>query len=146
MSDLTIRPTLRFIRTGAVVAALVFLALEILYLTQWQQDVGSWVMVIPPIILLWPLARYVRWRSEKILVTADRLRHETGLLGKTVRTIEISKLQQVNVRQTVRQRMFGVGDIGFETAGQGTWQGMRNVERAQQVADDIMNRAGKAPA
>lgn len=146
MSDLTIRPTLRFIKAGAVLAALVFLALEVLYLTQWQQDVAAWVMAIPPLILLWPLARYVRWRSESILVTADRLRHETGLLGKSVRTIEISKLQQVNVRQSVRQRMFGVGDIGFETAGQGTWQGMRNIERPQQVADDIMNRAGRPPA
>lgn len=146
MSDVTIRPTLRFLKAGAVLAALIFLALELLYLTLWQPDVGGWVMAVPPLILLWPLARYVRWRSEKILVTADRLRHESGLLGKTVRTIEINKLQQVNVRQTVRQRMFGVGDIGFETAGQGTWQGMRNIERPQQVADEIMNRAGKLPA
>ena len=143
MTDLTIRPTLRFIKAGAVLAALVFLALEILYLTQWRDDAGAWVMALPPLILLWPLSRYIGWRAEKITVTGDRLRHETGMLSKDVRAIEISKLQYVRVHQSFMQRLFGVGDVGFETAGQGTWQGMHNVENAQQVADEIMNRAGK---
>ena len=143
MTDLTIRPTLRFIKAGAVLAALVFLALEILYLTQWRDQVGAWVMALPPLILLWPLARYLRWRTETITVSGDRLRHEVGILSKDVRAIEISKLQYVRVHQSFMQRMFGVGDIGFETAGQGTWQGMHNVENPQQVADEIMNRAGK---
>ena len=145
MTELTIRPTSRFLKIGAILAAIVFLGLEILYLMEWRQEVDAWVMVLPPLVLLWPLARYLRWRSEKIIVTGDRLRHESGLLSRSVRTIEISKLQQVNVRQGVSQRMFGVGDISFETAGQGTWQGMRNIENPQQVADEIMNRAGRRP-
>jgi len=145
VTELTIRPTSRFLKIGAILAAIVFLGLEILYLMEWRQEVDAWVMVLPPLVLLWPLARYLRWRSEKIIVTGDRLRHESGLLSRSVRTIEISKLQQVNVRQGVSQRMFGVGDISFETAGQGTWQGMRNIENPQQVADEIMNRAGRRP-
>ncbi len=146
MTDLTIRPTLRFIKAGAVLAAIVFLGLEILYLTQWRNQAPEWVMALPPLILLWPLSRYMRWRSEKITVSGDRLRHESGIMSKDQRTIEISKLQYVRVHQGFLQRMFGVGDIGFETAGQGTWQGIHNVESPQQIADDIMNRAGKPPA
>jgi uncharacterized membrane protein YdbT with pleckstrin-like domain len=143
VNDLTIQPTLRFIKAGAVLAALIFIGLEVLYLTQWRDSAPGWVTAIPPLILLWPLARYLRWRAEKIVVSGDRLRHESGIMSKDVRTIEISKLQYVKVHQGFMQRMFGVGDIGFETAGQGTWQGMHNVEHPQQVADDIMNRAGK---
>lgn len=146
MSDLIIRPTLRFLKAGAVLAAIVFLGVEILYLSQWRNDVGPWVMALPPLLLLWPLARYIRWRTEKIVVSGDRLRHEAGMMSKDVRTIEITKLQYVRVHQGMWQRMFGVGDIGFETAGQGTWQGMRNIEGAQQIADEIMNRAGKTTA
>ena len=146
MADLIIQPTLKFIKAGAVLAAIVFLALEILYLTQWRADVGAWVMALPPLILLWPLARYLRWRTEKIIVTGDRLRHESGMLSKDVRSIEINKLQYVKVHQSFGQRIFGVGDIGFETAGQGTWQGIHNLEHAQQIADEIMNRAGKPAA
>src|ERR1035438_475221 len=126
VTDLVIRPTLKFIKMGAVLAAIVFLGLEVLYLTQWREDMGEWFLAIPPLILLWPLSRYLGWRTEKIMVTGDRLRHESGILSKDVRTIEISKLQYVRVHQGFRQRMFGVGDIGFETAGQGTWQGLPN--------------------
>jgi uncharacterized membrane protein YdbT with pleckstrin-like domain len=146
VNELVIRPTLRFIKAGSVLAAAVFLGLEILYLAKLRDDVGAWVMALPPLILLWPLARYMRWRSEQIVVSGDRLRHQSGILSKDVRAIEISKLQYVRVHQSFSQRIFGVGNVGFETAGQGTWQGMNNVENAQAVADEIMNRAGKPTA
>jgi uncharacterized membrane protein YdbT with pleckstrin-like domain len=142
VNEFTIRPTLRFIKAGAIAAAVVFLGLEILYLAKWRTDVSAWVMALPPLILLWPLARYLRWRSVRIVVLADRLRYEAGLLSKDVRSLELSKLQCVNVHQGVMQRMFGVGDIAFETAGQGTWTPMRHVDHPQRLADELMNRAG----
>jgi uncharacterized membrane protein YdbT with pleckstrin-like domain len=142
VNEFTIRPTLKFIRAGAIAAAVIFLGLEILYLAEWRNDVGAWVMALPPLILLWPLARYLRWRSVRVVVLADRLRYEAGLLSKDVRSLELSKLQCVNVHQGVIQRMFGVGDIAFETAGQGTWTPMRHVDHPQRLADELMNRAG----
>jgi uncharacterized membrane protein YdbT with pleckstrin-like domain len=141
VNDFTIRQTLKFIKAGAIAAAVVFLALEILYLAEWRDQVGAWVMALPPLILLWPLLRWVKWRRVRIVVTGDRLRYETGLIGKDVRTIELSKLQFVNVHQGMMQRLFGVGDIGFETAGQGTWLPMRHVDHPQAIADELMNRA-----
>ena len=146
VNDITIRPTLKFIKAGAIAAALVFLALEILYLMLWRDDVGAWVMVLPPLILLWPLGRWIRWRSHRIIITADRLRYESGLLSHDARNIELSKLQCVNVHQTVVQRMFNVGTIGYETAGQGTFTPMPHVDNPQQIADELMNRAGRGGA
>jgi hypothetical protein len=55
MPDLIIQPTAKFIKAGTVVCALIFAALEILYLMYWQDQVGAWVMILPPLILLWPL-------------------------------------------------------------------------------------------
>lgn len=145
MNDFTIRPTLKFIKAGAVAAALVFLGLEILYLVEWRDKLDTWVMALPPLLLLWPLIRWWKWRGARIIVTGDRLRYETGLVSKNVRTIELSKLQLVNVRQGMMQRMFGVGDIGFETAGQNTFLPMRDVDQPQQIADELMNRAQGTP-
>ncbi len=142
MNEITIRPTLKFIKAGAIAAAIVFLGLEILYLAEWRDDMGAWFMALPPLILLWPLARYLRWRSVKMVVLPDRLRYEAGLMSKNVRSMELNKLQCVNVHQGVMQRVFGVGDIAFETAGQGTWTPMRHVDHPQVLADELMNRAG----
>jgi uncharacterized membrane protein YdbT with pleckstrin-like domain len=141
MSDFTIRPTLKFIKAGAVAAALVFLALEIAYLAEWRDQAPPWVMALPPLVLLWPLVRWLKWRVDQIVVSGGRLRFESGVMSKDVRTIEISKLQYVRVHQGLIQRMFRVGDIGFETAGQGTWMPMRHVDNPQQLADELMNRA-----
>ena len=141
MNDFTIQPTLKFIKAGTIAAALVFLALEILYVAEWREDLPSWVMALPPLLLLWPLVRWMKWRAVKMVVTADRLRYEKGLASKDVRNLELSKLQCVNVHQSVTQRLFHVGTIGFETAGQGTWTPMRHVDNPQQIADELMNRA-----
>jgi uncharacterized membrane protein YdbT with pleckstrin-like domain len=145
VSDFTIRPTLKFIKAGAIAAALVFLALEIAYLAEWRDQAPTWVMALPPLILLWPLVRWLRWRAVRIVVTADRLRYETGLLSRDARNLELSKLQCVNVHQSMMQRLFNVGGIGFETAGQGTWTPMRHVDSPHQLADELMNRAHGGP-
>jgi uncharacterized membrane protein YdbT with pleckstrin-like domain len=143
--DFTIQPTLKFIKAGAVAAALVFIGLEIAYLIAWRNSMGPWFMALPPLILLWPLSRWLKWRGIRIVIAGDRLRYETGLVGKDVRTIELSKLQYVRVTQGLMQRMVNVGDIGFETAGQGTWLPLRHVDHPQQIADELMNRAQGAP-
>jgi uncharacterized membrane protein YdbT with pleckstrin-like domain len=144
MTDFTIQPTLKFIKTGAIVAALLFLGLEILYLAEWRDQAPGWVMALPPVILLWPALRWLKWRAVRVVVSGDRLRYESGIASKDVRTIELSKLQYVRVHQSMMQRMFGVGDIGFETAGQGTWLPMRHVDHPQRIADELMNRARPA--
>ena len=140
MNDFTIQPTLKFIKAGAIAAAVAFLALEILYLAEWRDSFPSWVMALPPLILLWPLMRWLKWRSKRIVVTGDRLRYEEGIASRGTRSLELSKLQCVNVHQSMMQRLFGVGDIAFETAGQGTWTPMRHVDNPQQIADELMNR------
>ena len=147
MSDVIIRPTTKFLKAGAILAAIVFLGLEIAYLALWTKDVGSWVMIVPPLILLWPAARWMRRQTTKATITGDRLRYEAGLAAKSTRTIQLSKIQDVRVEQRVSQRMFGVGDLSIETAGEASRLTIHNVDDPQSLADEIMNRsqAGAAP-
>ena len=145
MTDFIIRPTLKFIKAGAIAAAVVFLALEILYLLEWREQVAAWVMALPPLILLWPLVRWLKWRSVRIIVTADLLRYEQGVFSHYERNMELSKLQCVNARQSFMQRIFNVGAIEYETAGQGTWTPMTHVDSPRQIADELMKRAQASP-
>jgi len=149
VSDLTIRPTLKFIKAGAILAAVVFLGLEIFYITQWRCCAGgtAWPLAIPPLVLVWPLARWMRRQASKATVTAERLRYETGVLSKTTRNIQLAKLQDARVEQRLLQRLFGVGDLSIETAGEASRLTIPNVDDPQALADEIMNRAqaGAAP-
>ena len=144
MSDFTIRPTAKFLKAGAIAAALVFLALEILYLVyRDQMGAGPWIMALPPLILLWPAVRALRRRLTRAVVGTDRLRYETGVTFKTTRNIQLSKIQDVRVDQRLAQRMFDVGDLSIETAGEASRLTIANVDSPQALAYEIMNRAQK---
>jgi uncharacterized membrane protein YdbT with pleckstrin-like domain len=142
VSDLVIRPTLKFINMGLGLAALVFLGLEILYLTQWGHSGNTWVMALPPLVFLWPLERWMRRQASKATVSGDRLRYETGILSKTTRNIQLTKLQDARVEQHILQRLFKVGNLSIETAGEASRLTIPNVDQPQALADEIMNRAG----
>jgi uncharacterized membrane protein YdbT with pleckstrin-like domain len=145
--DLTIQPTAKFLKVGTLLAALIFLALEIAYLLEWrdQEQVPRWVMILPPLILLWPLARWVKRNAAKATLTPDRLRYETGLASKSTRTIQLNKVQDVRVDQRMSQRIFGVGNIAIETAGEASRLTLHNIDNPQALADEIMNRAQHGP-
>ncbi len=40
-----------------------------------------------------------------------------GIIGRNVQSIRVQDLRNVNVRQTIMQRLFGVGDVEFSSAG-----------------------------
>jgi uncharacterized membrane protein YdbT with pleckstrin-like domain len=140
--DIVIRPTTKFLRAGAIAASFVFLGLEIAYLALWaSQYPRHWVMAFPALVLLWPAARWLRRQATRTVVTGDRLRYETGLAAKSTRTIQLSKFQDVRVEQRLMQRVFNVGDLSIETAGEASRLTLANVDDPHKLADEIMNRA-----
>ncbi len=142
MSEMIIRPTMKFIYLGYVLVTLIAVALVMAMLhiegppwigTPWQH----WIPLLPVLLLLWPVKRHLRNRLTKMTILEDRLRYETGLLGRTTRTILISRVQDVTVHQRVGQRIFGTGDLSIETAGESSRETIFNIDRPQEIADHI---------
>jgi len=145
VADLTIRPTSKFLKFGVVLAAVIVVGLEIAWLTAWKDAVGtSWPMLIPPLLLIWPAQRWLRWRLTRATITGDRLRYETGMASKTTRNIQLSKVQDVRVDQRLLQRIFNIGDLSIETAGETSRLVIPNVDSPQELADEMMDRSHKA--
>jgi uncharacterized membrane protein YdbT with pleckstrin-like domain len=141
--EITIQPTAKFIQLGTAVAVILFLGLEVVCV---MLGAPVWVMPLPAVVMIWPAARALRRRFTKAVISGDRLRYETGILTRSTRTIQLSKLQDVRVDQRVGQRFFNVGDLSFETAGETSRLSIANVDDPQMLADDIMTRAQKAAA
>jgi len=146
VTELTIRPTAKFLKAGALLAAVIFLGLEIAYLALWRDSVGAGVMALPVLVLVWPATRALRRRFTRTTLTADRLRYETGMAAKSTRTIQLSKVQDVRVDQRLSQRIFNVGNLSIETAGEASRLTIHNVDNPQGLADEIMDRVQKGPA
>jgi uncharacterized membrane protein YdbT with pleckstrin-like domain len=92
------------------------------------------------------MSRMMRRRFTKTSITGDRLRFESGMTSKTTRNIQISKIQDVRVDQRMSQRMFNVGDLSIETAGEASRLTVHNVDGPQALADEILNRAQRGGA
>src|SRR4051794_39711004 len=135
---MTVRPTAKFLKAGAILAGLIFVALEIACVIWWNDAVGSpLIMILPAVVLLWPAERALRRRYTKAAIVGDRLRYETGMTSKSTRTIQLSRIQDVRVDQSVMQRMFNSGNIWIETAGETSRLTIENVDDAQSLADEI---------
>jgi uncharacterized membrane protein YdbT with pleckstrin-like domain len=142
MSEVIIRPTMKFIYMGYAVVVLMLAALVVAAMRlQWPPSIPSawqrWIPWLPALLLLWPLKRHVCNRFTKMTILDDRLRYETGILSRNTRTVQLSKVQDVTVHQRIGQRIFGVGDLSIETAGKSSWEAIVNIDRPQEIADHI---------
>jgi len=151
MSEMIIRPSMKFIYMGYAVVVLIVAALVVATMhLQWPPSIPSswqpWIPWLPALLLLWPLKRHLRNRLTKMTILDDRLRYETGLLSRTTRTILISRVQDVSVHQRISQRIFGVGDLSIETAGEASRETIFNIDRPQEIADHINEHSQKGPA
>ncbi|MGA2133618.1 MAG: PH domain-containing protein [Bryobacteraceae bacterium] len=147
MEDTVIRPTLKFIKLGYAVVLLVIAAAVVLASMLPQDDARyrPWAFGLPVLLLIWPVRRHIQRQFTKATIAGDRLRYEVGMLSKSTRNISLPKVQDARVDQSVTQRMFGVGNLAIETAGEASRLTLRNVDNPQQVADEILAASHNAP-
>jgi uncharacterized membrane protein YdbT with pleckstrin-like domain len=147
MADIVIRPSMKFIRAGYVLALVVVgLAIFVHYKYLADRDPRPWLPVASLLILLWPIKRHIQRQSVKLTIVGEKLRYETGLASKSTRIIQLPKVQDVRAIQSLSQRMFGVGDLSIETAGENSRLIVANIDNPQQLAEQITDLAGHAPA
>jgi uncharacterized membrane protein YdbT with pleckstrin-like domain len=104
--------------------------------SEWKDR--PWILVLPILLLIWPVRRHAQRQFTKATISGDKLRYEVGAFGKTTRNISLPKVQDVRVDQSATQRMFGIGDLSIETAGEASRLTMRNIDRPQAVADQVL--------
>ena len=144
MADRVIRPSMKLVKAWYCVALLVILAavfVHVQYLMPRQDPTGlrlPWLPAIAALVLLVPIRRHIRRQLVKMTITGDKLRYEEGLLSKTTRSVQLSKIQDVRVDQSLGQRILGVGDITIETSGETSGLEMENLDRPQTIADELI--------
>jgi uncharacterized membrane protein YdbT with pleckstrin-like domain len=147
MEDSVIRPTMKFIKLGYALVLLLIVAAAVGagMLPQDDAQYRPWMIGVAVLLLVWPIRRHMRRQFTKATISGDKLRYEVGALGRTTRNISLPKVQDVRVDQSVSQRMFGVGNIAIETAGEASRLTIRNIDRPQQIADELL-AASHGPA
>ncbi len=78
----------------------------------------AWVLAaMVALPALWTIARLLEWRSVRFVVTSSRLIYRRGVLRRDVVQLRLHRVAEVHLRQTLRGRLIGYGQLVFEVAG-----------------------------
>ncbi|SRR5579885_1830657 len=137
-----LRPSLKFVKLSYVFCIALAVGLAVFLGSRGDLPEGAyWSLLLPAALLFFTMIRHIRRRLSKLTITGDKLRFEAGLFSKSTRSVELVKVQDVRVDQTVWQRMFNIGDLSLETAGGSSRIEMDSIDRPQEAADHILELA-----
>lgn len=142
MSSFEVRPSPKFLIFGAVLEALLLAAAVYVMVTYGEKYAWlPWLLVIPVALGLFTALRWVVKRSTSITVADGRLRYQSGIASKTTRTLELARIQDVTVKQSLSDRMLGLGAITIVTASETGSITMEQIDQPQRVAEQILDMA-----
>ena len=74
------------------------------------------IIAVVVVFVLMVLVGFVRRLSTTYTITNRRLTIESGVLSRDLHQTRLERVQNVNMRQNVLERMLRVGDVDFDTA------------------------------
>jgi uncharacterized membrane protein YdbT with pleckstrin-like domain len=100
----------------ALIPAAIYVALQ----AAGQDSSVTWLggATVIALILVYVIGWVLR-RTTRYLVTDRRISIRTGLFARNERTMHVERIQNVNMSQNMFQRLLGIGDVDWDTAGTG---------------------------
>jgi uncharacterized membrane protein YdbT with pleckstrin-like domain len=147
MEEFVVRPSIKLLKTAYGVAGFTLICLGIAKAMNLMEALAQywWIAFLPPLLYLcWIASRHISSRLTRMVINDDRVRFESGLLSKQMHAIDVSKVHDVRVEQSVKQRVIGVGNISVETANSGSRIQMTDIDSPQEIADRILQLSRKA--
>ncbi len=145
MTDLFVRPSRRQAH-ALLVLCLIPISALLHYVFVASPETPRAVLLAGLLLLVFPLRLYLRSLASSLRVENGMLRLRTGILTEHVTTMSLERLQEVSVRRTLWQRLWGTGDLHIESAAESGGITMADVDDPQSVADRIieLSRAAKS--
>ncbi len=136
----SISPTLMFVKTGYVLAALGALLLVAMFSA--FTSLSTWVAVLFGLLLfLVPAFYHVKQKLVRYTLTDSKLEIDEGLISRNTRSVPIRRIQDVTVSSTVLQRLLGFGDLMIDNASdEGGKVVLKNIDRPKQYADVLLRQ------
>ncbi len=98
----------------------------------------DWLGILVLMVALGNLAVvYGKWATTYFVLSSERLIFRTGVLSKTGVEIPLDRVNNVNFRQSLFERMIGAGDLLIESAGESGQSRFSNVRKPDAVQNEI---------
>lgn len=137
----SICPTLMFVKIGYGLAILGAILLVALF--GWLfPSVSFWIpFLIGLSLLLIPAFYHLKNKLVCYTLTDSKIEIDEGLISTTTRNVPLRTIQDVTVSATVPQRVFGIGNLIIENAGETESQiVLKNINSPKKYADILLKQ------
>ncbi|HEX9966607.1 MAG TPA: PH domain-containing protein [Solirubrobacterales bacterium] len=101
---------------GFYLKGMLFAAAAGLLAALLSDDDGTVFLVVLAVVGLTVLAGFVKRVATTYTITNRRLNIKRGIVSREVQETRLERVQNVNYRQSVYQRVMQIGDVDFDTA------------------------------
>lgn len=126
---------------GAALVASMIIAVVVLWKvgseSSWSTPLRVIAFALLAVSLVAFLIRLIDWRTTMFVVTTERCIFRSGVLAKRGIEIPLDRINTVFFNQTIFERMIGAGDIGIESAGEGSRQDFSDIRKPSDVQNEI---------
>jgi uncharacterized membrane protein YdbT with pleckstrin-like domain len=98
-------------------------------------DIVMGILIL--VALLWAAWRLLTWNTTHFVITTDRLIYRSGVFAKRGIQIPIERVNNVNFKQGVLERIVGAGDLLVESAGEDGQQRFTDVRHPDRIQNLI---------
>jgi uncharacterized membrane protein YdbT with pleckstrin-like domain len=105
------RALLGFYLKGILIAAILGVLFKL-----FSASAGTVFLVVLVVIALTVVVGFVRRMATTYTITDRRLNIKRGIVSREIQETRLERVQNVNYRQTVYQRIMQIGDVDFDTA------------------------------
>ncbi|MCP3933983.1 MAG: PH domain-containing protein [Actinomycetia bacterium] len=115
---------------AALAAAVVLNVIDVQYVGWF-----GWALLLAAILNLGVV--YAKWTATYFLLSSDRLIFRTGVVTKRGVELPIGRIDNINFRQGLFERMIGAGDLLIESAGESGQSSFSNVRKPDAIQNEI---------
>ncbi|HEX5609102.1 MAG TPA: PH domain-containing protein [Solirubrobacterales bacterium] len=105
------RAILGFYLKGIVIAAVIGLIAKL-----FDAGSGTVFLIVLVIVGLTVLIGFIKRVATTYTITNRRLNIKRGIISREIQETRLERVQNVNYRQSVYQRLMQIGDVDFDTA------------------------------
>ncbi len=138
-----IRPSTKLVQIRYVLAALVAASGYAIHYYYPQMQGGSAISYalygIGGFWFVSTIFRHLGLLFTSLSSDGERLLHEQGFFSKSTRSMNLAKIQDARVDQSMGERMVGIGTLTLESAGEAGRLVMEHIDRPKEVADQILS-------
>src|SRR5215475_539099 len=97
-------------------------------------------LIAATIFFIRPIFRHMRLRRTVYTLTGAKLEIRTGIFSKDTKSIPLRHIDNVEVSETLKERLMGIGDVLIDSAALDTKMVLNNVKNPRKYADLIMEQ------